>query len=119
MDAVKYLKTKARMTEKCLKNCNECKLNITNNGKKVSCLTFEYNYPEETVKIAEEWDKEHPVKTRAQVFFERFPDAPRHEDGRPKPCVLDCGLVDECPNEYCGGKLQYCVYCWDEPVLDK
>ena len=124
MDAVKYLKEKARMVKvssngSCRINCEDCGLSYYKNGRKISCGCFEKTYPEEAVSIVEKWSEEHKLKTRAQIFFERFPDAPKHRDGRPKPCALDCGLANECPNEYCAGTLQYCVYCWDEPVSDK
>lgn len=58
MDAVTYLKEKNRLTEGCEKNCRLCKLSRTHNNKGCSCSNLEHNFPEEAVKIIEEWIKE-------------------------------------------------------------
>ena len=61
MDALKYIKEKIRMCESnnC---CEDCILSISNNGTKFDCDAFECNFPEKTIKIVEDWSKEHPSK---------------------------------------------------------
>lgn len=61
----------------------------------------------------QKWSNEHPNKTYAQDFFEKFPDAPKNEfKGR---CPLACrrGIYGgECPSAGC-------VECWNEPMNDE
>lgn len=115
MDAVKYLKTKARMTKECSISCDSCGFSIKNNGTDKRCRSLQYEYPEKAVEIAENWEKEHPLKTCAQVFFEKFPDAPKDENNgkTPKPCPDDCFAKAK---RYCQYK---CVECWDQKAPDK
>lgn len=42
MDDVEYFKERKRMTEDC-KYCVDCPLNLSNNGKRLSCGKFENN----------------------------------------------------------------------------
>ena len=48
----------------------------------------------EVVSLVEKWSKEHPQKTRAQDFFEKFPNAARAYKNIPRACAGHCG--------YCG-----------------
>lgn len=60
MDAITYLKEKERLT-KCSTGdvkCCKCKLNHDNNKFKLDCVRLEAEYPEEAIKIIEEWSKE-------------------------------------------------------------
>ena len=69
----------------------------------------------EDVKTATEfvqkWSDEHPKKTYAQDFFEKFPDAPRCKSangGYPSACRK--AIYDEkCPGVGC-------EECWNEPM---
>ena len=119
MDAVKYFEIRKRMTKSCSIGCNKCDFGWYNNGIHLNCNDFENEYPEKAVEIAEQWENEHPLKTRAQVFFERFPDAPKHSDGRPIACAKRCGLTDKCRAKEHKGTLVYCIYCWQKPAPDK
>lgn len=124
MDAVKYVKEKARMTKVnthgyCATPCCECGLSNKNNGRNIDCARFENLYPEEAVAVVEKWSEEHKLKTRAQVFFEKFPDAPKHEDGRPRSCPMYCGLAENCLVIHDNKPLTYCKKCWNEPAPDK
>ena len=73
----------------------------------------------ETIKTAietvQKWSDEHPEKTYAQDFFEKFPDAQSSSDGTPfvcrkeiygraRPKFEDCGYTGTCEN------------CWNEPM---
>lgn len=60
------------------------------------------------IKLVEKWSKEHPVKTMAMDFFEKFPNAPKHRDGIPKCCPNVCGYCeDDC------AKFGKCGDCWN------
>lgn len=98
MDAVEYLKAKARMTkvgdgvhdDLCGISCDECPLYDENNGMEVDCQNLESFYPEKAVKIVEKWAKEHPIKTRQSEFLKMFPNVPM-ENGflLTNPCWVD------------------------------
>lgn len=81
--------------------------------------TFTTGRAEETItaiKNLQKWSDEHPKKTYAQDFFEKFPNARSNSDGTPVVCreriyggecpVLEC---DECWNKG----------CWNEPMEDE
>lgn len=55
MDAVKYFKTKNRMTKGCseVSNCSQCVLSADNNHYEIFCATFEMQHPEEAVAAVE------------------------------------------------------------------
>lgn len=45
------------------------------------------HFPDNADEIADKWVAEHPVKTYAMDFFEKFPNALKvEEDGTPKCC---------------------------------
>lgn len=115
MDAVDFIKTKERMTKSC-RNCEGCSLSFENNGKRMFCDTFIKKYPEEAVRIVEEWGKEHPLKTRRQVFFEKFPNAPKIQNGNPRGCPNTCGLGNVSSLEC---SFTVCTACWDKPAPDE
>lgn len=105
MDAVEYLKARARMTEYCNIGCSKnCPLGKGKNGRGVGCIDMECTNPEESVAIVEQWAKEHPLKTYAQDFFEKFPNAPRDRTGLP---IL-------CKKKIYGGECSSkCTNCWN------
>ena len=74
----------------------------------------------EDVKTATEfvqkWSDEHPKKTYAQDFFEKFPKAQSISDGTPFVCRKriyggECQKDEEC-DDYMGT----CENCWNEPM---
>lgn len=76
MDAVKFLKTAYRMC--CTyKNCDGCP------GKANSCfISYVKNENlESVVASVEQWEKDHPVKTRQSEFLKMFPNAQMSADG--------------------------------------
>lgn len=115
MDAVKYFEIKKRMTKSCTIDCYKCGLFSFNNGYRLYCRTLEEEHPIKAVEIVEKWYQEHQEKTCAQVFFERFPDAPKDEfNGKsPKPCPSDCfkGVEQLCGNP--------CIECWNQKAPDE
>lgn len=70
MDAIEYLKEKGRMTKECKIECKYCKLGRDNNNKETWCKSFEGQYPEQAVKIVEDWSKENPIVTNKDKFYE-------------------------------------------------
>lgn len=85
-------------------------------------LTLVTQSAEEIIKAVDnlqKWSNEHPEKTYAQDFFEKFPKAQSGSDGTP---LFVCrkriygGLQpksEEC--DYTGA----CYRCWNEPLNDE
>lgn len=118
MDAVKYFKEKARMGKIdtygfCTIDCDKCGLSRQNNLKDLGCGYFEVLYPEEAVAVVEKWSEEHKQKTKKQVFYEKFPNAPKDDDGMPQICPDDIWSVDY--RKCCGN----CVTCWNQPAPEE
>ena len=114
MDAVKYLKEKERMTDKCRISCNTCRLYFRDIDGELKCM--QHDYPEEAVSIVEKWSKEHPIKTMLQYFIEQHPKAKLDPDGTPAVCPYQLRYTDDdgCPY----GNFN-CVVCWNRPVEDR
>ena len=85
MDAIYFVKQLRRMNEQ----------GVPKNHFIYPCADQETDSPEEVVAEVEEWAKEHPVKTRQNVFLEQYPDANISDDGLPDvaPCQLCIGLI--------------------------
>ena len=103
MDAIEYLKVKAKMTRSgengsCKIDCYDCPLSIKNNDD-VMCTVLEAVHPEKAVEIVEKWTKENPGKTRRSEFLKMFPNAaPLYID----PCHIDTNMTDnKCRNKSC------------------
>lgn len=66
------------------------------------------------IKTLQKWSDEHPKKTYAQDFFEKFPKAPKDKTFKEKcPWVCRMGIYGgECPSAGC-------VECWNEPMNDE
>lgn len=71
---------------------------------------------EKAIEIVQKWSDEHPKKTYAQDFFEKFPKAKPDKEGVPRSCRANCY----------GGSCQYsavsgagpapCKACWNEEM---
>lgn len=72
MDAVEYFKEQKRMCAN-YNYCNECPLaeKMESDGFNY-CTAWQRLYPEEAVRIVEEWSKAHPIQTNGQKFVEVF-----------------------------------------------
>lgn len=71
-----------------------------------------YRLPSNIDEIVNKWVAEHPVKTYAMDFFEKFPNAPRDSDGAPKTCwkhVYGDG-------KYCSSDA--CTECWNREMKE-
>ena len=69
-------------------------------------------HAEEIEAILAKWAEEHPEKTIADDFFEKFPNAPRDDANNPYPCAKDCGYSKP---PYCE-HIPNCVECWRRPL---
>lgn len=123
MDAVEYLKVKARMTDVCGINCNECPLYERNSGLEVDCQNLESFYSEKAVEIVEKWAKEHPKKTRQSEFLKMYPNAerfPGKEVLNFYPCIMDTreSFRDEKCERYKGNCYECRKGYWNEEVDD-
>ena len=84
--------------------CDVCPLGNSRCHYVVSSL------PDNTDNIVDKWVQEHPVKTYAMDFFEKFPNAPRSSDGIPQTCwkqVYGDG-------KYCS--YDACTECWNREM---
>ena len=112
MDAREYLIIVAIECRK-HKTCYDCPFF----GVKCTPIEFSHvagkNLDEEIAKtIAKAYDCNH-VKTYADDFFEKNPEAPREEDGTPKVC-REHVYGTKCPAKGFGDGV--CYQCWNEPV---
>lgn len=116
MDAVEFLKTLCRM---CNCECYKCEF-----GKRLSgfetCTVWRKTHPEEAVAIAEQWAKEHPVKTRQSVFLKMLPNVPLNDKGQPAfcpklldteyhpvgSCCLDVDICQRCMDNFWGQEVE-------------
>lgn len=63
-------------------------------------------------EIVDKWVSEHPVKTYAMDFFEKFPNAPKGINRTPKVCwALVYGDGKHCPSDVCN-----CTDCWNQLI---
>lgn len=68
------------------------------------------------IEILQKWSDEHPRKTYAQDFFEKFPKAQSNSDGTPFVCReriyggIHSATLEDC--DYTGA----CKNCWNEPM---
>lgn len=88
-------------------NYSECK-----NCPMSGCQYAPVNLPDITDDIVDKWVAEHPIKTYAMDFFEKFPNAPKDSDGAPKACwrnVYGDG-------QYCDCGHDMCADCWNREM---
>lgn len=111
MDALKFIEERNRLCERywqvdgdcdgCplvyTRECNEMRNMVDDSGKAVG----------EVVEIVEKWSKEHPRKTRQNVFLEQYPEAWVDADGCLRMCPNgispwhrskdgECNTADKC-----------------------
>lgn len=100
------IKDLLRMCE-CYSDCKKCEL----------CDGYEScgvcDLPDNADEIVDKWVKEHPVKTYAMDFFEKFPNAPKDNIGLPKPCVKSVYGDLEMRCKECS-----CIECWNQKMKE-
>ena len=89
--------------------CTKCELFKPFNRCEVCFL------PDNVDEIVDKWVKEHPVKTYAMDFFEKFPNAPKDKDGKPETCIkkIYSDVVVSC-----SCMAQSCAKCWDQEMKE-
>ena len=66
--------------------------------------------PDNADELVDKWVTEHPAKTYAMDFFEKFPDAPRNSGGVPKICRSSAYGEMECCTP------RNCTNCWNQEM---
>lgn len=88
---------------KTMPKCTDCPLYTGG----ISCMPV--TLPNNIDEIIDKWVSEHPIKTYAMDFFEKFPDAQRKVSGIPVPCIRM--IYSECYNNECS--VEGCSECWN------
>ena len=86
MDALKFIEERNRMCDSysgddALPGCVECP------ASQMMCLSTR-SVTAEYIAAVEQWSKEHPRKTRQDVFLEQWPDAELTKDGAVSICPI-------------------------------
>lgn len=94
MDVVEFFSELGRMC-KSSNDCTKCEYNGDRCGNSTKIF-------EKTVEVVEQWSREHPRKTRQDVFLEQWPET-KLFDGiiDIKPCSLVASLRSECHKTFC------------------
>ena len=90
-------------------SCASCPIEKYRKGhkeiKSIDCHELLRDYTEIAEQIIKVWSEQHPQKTYKDDFFEKFPKAPKDEDGYPvcMPCEIyssqsdvSCVICGEC-----------------------
>ena len=101
MASIKDLKRMCRNHEE----CNGCPLYI---GGFAQCTPSEF--PDNVDEIVDKWVSEHPVKTYAMDFLEKFPNARLYSDKTPTAC-REFIYNNGCPRR--ANIVSDCADCWD------
>ena len=109
MNKMVNMKDLKRMCESYL-DCNSCPLYI---GEVRRCIPCNFPLFGNIDEVIDKWVLEHPVKTYAMDFFEKFPNASRRENGAPKICTRY--IYPELANDCCGK----CFDCWNQEIKEK
>jgi len=105
MDAVTYLKEKARLTNNCGLSCDICKFEHL-------CGNIQNSDPEKAVKIIEQWGNECPLETYMSKVLSVLPLA---KTGilNGNLCVQDMfNIKVDCVN------MTECESCWKQPYKE-
>ena len=82
VDAIKFINERNRMCKNFVNGCKGCPAFNACNGD-LSCAVGNESTLDtaEQISIVEKWSKEHPRKTRQDVFLEQYPEAVLDEFG--------------------------------------
>ena len=72
-------------------------------------------FPDNADEIVDKWAAEHPVKTYAMDFFEKFPNAQMTKSGTPKICIDRIYNTEYIDEDCCEPK---CVECWNQEMKE-
>lgn len=103
METLKFIQERNRMCKSFRGRCDNCPA-----GNNDCCYIF--GWKEELITIVENWSKEHPGKTRQDVFFEQYPET-----------ICKNGVIAICPatiyrsqrgdNKNCKNSSKGCENC--------
>lgn len=71
-------------------------------------------FPDNADEIVDKWVAEHPVKTYAMDFFEKFPNAQLDSYGTPRACVNAIYGLGDCSKSEISGII--CRDCWNQEM---
>lgn len=108
MDAVKFLQEADRMHNFDGHDCVECEIYKHSSGN-LSCVNWVLSHPDEAVKVVEQWAKEHPTRTRQDIYLEEQIPSSLKKFATITPKVDSNGALDLCPAD---------VYCEADCKLD-
>lgn len=112
MDAVKFLKERARMCEANQTGEMTCENCAAYKGVSQCYKLGEPKDPEKMVAIVEQWAAEHPAKTRQSVFLEQWLEAAISKDGAIAICPLAISAAYRHGNGACNkGNSDTCAEC--------
>lgn len=100
----------ARMCKYFVDTCEGCPLE----KRTGPCPPFDFTEKDSDLILA--WCDEHPQKTYAQDFFEKFPSCEKDLDGTPSICRSIVYGLHNC--EYKPGK-HICTNCWNEIIPEE
>ena len=83
---------------------------------KNNCRGLLHMNTDEVDRIVTEWCEEHPQKTYAQDFLEKFPGAPRRSEKF--PVAYACDIYSELDRVHCKNFGNDCEKCWNEVMPD-
>lgn len=106
MDALEFLRERKRMC-KSYKGCKGCPLERGNCGLSTSTSDEEY---ERIIAAVEQRSKEHPRKTRQDVFLEQYPEAKIGDNGAIYVCP---SAVSAAYRDAYGGCAKTDIVCFD------
>ncbi len=103
MDAVEFVKTRARMCGSTV-DCRGCPALEPCNSNGANPLVAE-----QWVAAVEKWAAEHPIKTRQDEFLKLLPNIDLDGGGyiNISPCELDTELASICPDDF----VRNCTKC--------
>ena len=115
-----YIEVKESLNRMCdaIQNCSSCPISSENNGKDLTCTTYQRKFPEKAERKITEWAKEHPIKTILEEFEENYPDAPISMHGI-HTCICPRYIGYEDYHHICGATSRECLSCWSRPAKNK
>lgn len=93
-------------------NCADCPFF----GKEIKCeiYTAPQLLPHNADEIVDKWVEEHPIKTYAMDFFEKFPNASKDRNGVPGCCWKQIyGGENVCTGGFT------CAKCWQQEMKEE
>lgn len=111
---INFFKEVKRMCK--TEQCTSCPF-VLGSGCKISYFFLSTTAPTidlpTMISMVQKWSDEHPLKTYAQDFFEKFPNALKDHEGVPNACLVDIygSSFDEC--------YGCCIDCWNKPMNDE